>query len=275
MTTQRGNTDTMIGLRERACLSYWFPKLSASNVNVPRTEIVTTTAELWRILDPSSALVHGHSKLITDLCDTMKRIGGSRCFLRTGQASLKHDWVDSCFVDLADCGGVDIVAGDDVRLRNAVAGHVYTIVEMMGRLTEVWAVQEALPLISSLTSYNHMPVARAFRMFISHDPTTGEANIHCMHPYWTKAAVHKGGPSDPLWRDRYDELFMLTPELLPELYPIAIQVAKRFDGAWSLDLVQHQDGRWFAIDMAPAAISWHWPGCDNEKRWEVEGRCSP
>ena len=35
----------------RNCLSYWFPKLLAAGVPVPRTEIVKTDAELIAILD--------------------------------------------------------------------------------------------------------------------------------------------------------------------------------------------------------------------------------
>jgi len=32
-------------------------------------------------------------------------------------------------------------------------------------------------------------------------------------------------------------------------------------GAWSLDWAFATDGTWYAIDMAPAASSFHWPGC--------------
>jgi hypothetical protein len=275
----------MAAFREQACLSYWFPKLQAAGVNVPHTEVVTTNAQLWRLLEgqiedsdliASGMVMVGKLELIDKLCGAAKRIGGPPWFLRTGHGSGKHDWIDTCFVELVDWGGVDVGEdGELARIRHTIMDHVHALVEwsncvdMMGLPTKVWAVREFLPLVSSFTSYNGMPVAREFRFFIDGGAITNTSSVCCMHPYWPKAAVHRGGPSEPLWREHYDKLFAWTPELLAELYPIAIQAARQFDGAWSLDLAQHQDGRWFAIDMAPAALSWHWPGCDNEKRWKV------
>lgn len=48
------------------------------------------------------------------------------------------------------------------------------------------------------------------------------------------------------------------------IHAIVARVSSRFDGRWSLDLAQHADGRWFAVDMAEMDRSYHWQGCPND-----------
>ena len=48
---------------------------------------------------------------------------------------------------------------------------------------------------------------------------------------------------------------------IPELAHSSIKVAESFRGAWSLDWAKHKNGDWYAIDMAPMDVSYHWPDC--------------
>ena len=45
------------------------------------------------------------------------------------------------------------------------------------------------------------------------------------------------------------------------LTELAERVSKEFEGAWSLDFAMDKSGVWWAIDMAPAERSYHWPDC--------------
>jgi hypothetical protein len=42
---------------------------------------------------------------------------------------------------------------------------------------------------------------------------------------------------------------------------LAEKISAAFEGAWSLDFAADTRGKWWAIDMAPASRSSHWPGC--------------
>lgn len=254
------NTNT---LRDKACLSYWFPKLVATGVLVPRTEIVTTDVELWRMLD-GDGTIPGLNEFADQLINAVSAVGGLPAFLRTGHLSGKHDWSTTCYVPFAH-------AAHNSYMRRKLLSHVCALVEwshmvdLMGLPTKVWAVRELLKLRAPFTAYRGMPIAREFRLFIA------DGEVACVHPYWPKEALEEGNPSINDWYDVYSRLMTLNNQENNALRETARQVADVFaaDGVWSLDLAQHDDGRWFAIDMAPAQLSFHWNACQNERRWKV------
>ncbi len=246
--------------QSKACMSYWLPKLQAAGVLVPRTELIRTDAPLWRLIDPgSNSEAHGLMEFWRDLLDAANKLGGLPLFLRTGHLSGKHDWTETCHVRFPD---LDKPHQDTATI---LMRHVVALVGWSGRVdvidspTNVWAVREFLPLLSPFTAYRGMPVAREFRVFID------GGIIACVHPYWPAKALEEGNPSISDWEDVYSRLMTLNGHENRSLREIARQVAEAFedDGPWSLDIAQHQDGRWFAIDMAPAEISFHWEGCAN------------
>lgn len=233
---------------DRNDLAYWFPKLRASGVLVPRTEIVTTDANLALLCDGLAPA--GYVDFMDTLRAACRRIDFP-CFLRTGQTSHKHDWSRSCFVR------------DALGLRQ----HVYNLVEfseiadILGLPTCTWAVREFLALRHGFTAFNGMPVAVEFRTFIR------DGEILCRHPYWPEASI--ASPSDPHWKT----ILAFQSSLIPRdtfkvdwLDASCSEVAKAFsgDGAWSIDFAQLVDGRWCAIDMAEMDRSFHWPGCPND-----------
>jgi hypothetical protein len=228
-------------------------------VLVPRTEIVTTDVELWKLLVPSEEPAPiGYQAFLDDMEAAVARIGTKPIFLRTGHLSGKHDWQSTCFVEETN-----------EPFRAVLSRHITALtewsemVDMMGLPTKVWAVRELLPLHSLFTAYNGMPIAREFRLFIE------GGRVYCVHAYWPERAVEDGRPSTPDWRELYKSLFQLDGDEAYALMSIGIEVGKAFadDGPWSLDLAQHKDGSWYAIDMAPAEISFHWDGCLGAQEW--------
>lgn len=252
-------------LRDKACLSYWFPKLVESNVLVPRTEIITTDVELWQLLEPNGVAPKNLDVFVRELLGAVDKIGGLPIFLRTGHLSGKHDWSRTCHVQIDPTNPQEDLSAILMR-------HVASLVEwsemvdIMGLPTKVWAVREFLPLLSPFTAYRDMPVAREFRLFIE------DGAIVCVHPYWPTKALEEGDPSTKDWFDTYSRLMTLSSQEDRALREVAWQAANVFagDGAWSLDLAQHQDGQWYAIDMAPAEISFHWAGCKSGEKWKGE-----
>lgn len=242
------NSDHLMRLRKEACLSRWFHGLGLSGVPVPATRIITTDLPLHDALEGEP--IPGFSAFVAELRAAAEEVGGYPCFLRTGHGSGKHAWGDTCFVpDAASIGS-----------------HVQALVEwsamvdIIGLPTRVWAVREFLHLASTFTArrMGGFPVNRERRYFIA------EGEVLCHHPYWPEGAVGAGEPTDPTWREKLALLNEESPLEVAFLTEQSERVAsqfKRSDEAWSLDWALDIDGIWWAIDMAPAALSYHWPGC--------------
>jgi len=185
------------------------------------------------------------------------------CFLRTGHGSGKHDWGHTCHVT------------DLSRLASHVAALVdwSACVDFHGLPINTWVIREFLDILPAFATTWGMPVGRERRYFI-HD-----GQVCCHHPYWPPDAVptsHRHGA------DLIRQLNYESPDEASHLTALSRQVAAHFSGAWSLDwafarphptdtphdatLPAHTapdegDSRWYAIDMAPASLSWHWPHC--------------
>lgn len=175
------------------CLSYWFPKLLAASVPVPRTEIVRTETPLVELLDGREP--DGFKALLDRLHAAALAVGGYPVFLRTGHGSGKHDWPQTCHVP----------ARADLRrhVANLVAwGH---LVDLLGLPTAVWAVREYVALDAGFTAFGGLPVARERRYFIA------GGQVLCHHPYWPADAIREGTgygppPSVPDCEARLEEL---------------------------------------------------------------------
>lgn len=234
---------------DKNCLSYWFPLLEQGAIPVPRTHIIKTLLRLEDLQDEHGQDIDAEYDEFIAKIRAKADLLGYPCFLRTGQCSAKHNWRDSCYIEDPDQLGY----------------HIWNIVEysmcagMFGLRTNVWAVREFLPLNVAFTlpGYEGMPVAKEYRFFIK------GGNIECWHDYWPLKAIEQGKPADLDWQAQYDDF--LRTEKFDRVLSVAENVAYLFrdDGEWSVDLCQHQDGRWFVTDMALAEQSYHCPACPN------------
>ncbi len=264
-------------MSNRNCLAYWFPKLQAAGVPVPRTEIVRTDCDLAQLLDGKDP--EGWSAFLAQMYAAIARIGGTPCFLRTGQGSGKHQWENTCHV-----------TEPDLLPRHVAALVEWShLVDFMGLAHDVWAIREMLPVepIAALPRYGNMPLVTEVRSFVK-----GGA-ILCSHPYWPEGAVADGfhcthgmsvvGFGEDM-EERcsrcaadagvlYERTKKLTVNDMLEVAGLVGQVAHAFadDGAWSVDVLKTTRG-WFVTDMADAAMSYHEPGCERAR--EIQGRPS-
>ncbi len=259
-------------MSNRNCLTYWFPKLVAAGLPVPRTEIVRTALDLSVLCDGGSPPAEAYSLFISELEHAAVRVGApAPVFLRTGQGSGKHNWAKTC--SLTDAG----------RLRDHVGELVLWshLVDFFGLSHDVWVLREMLPVepVAVLPAYGNMPLVKEVRCFVR-----GGA-IVCSHPYWPALAIADGFG---MRRDRTDgrvkgaadstrlaaavERSMPSADDLPLWRPIAEKVAKAFadDGAWSVDLLATRRG-WFVTDMAEAGRSFHWDDCPRANDFRHQG----
>lgn len=257
------------------CLSYWFPKLQAAGVPVPRTEVIRMPEAAHQQFGSfvngeggASAAAEAFSETVRTACVKM----GFPCFLRTGQTSHKHDWKRTCFVS----------DGDSMLERICRLVEFSECADFLGLPWDVWAVREMLPTrpLAVLSKYGNFPLVKEVRVFVAH------GMVRCWHPYWPEGAIRQGGCNDPdVIAQALDAASFVNKYASPfgdHWYTIASDVAKAFkdDEAFSVDLIPtsritddtgEYDCGWMVTDMALAARSFHWEGCPHAaKNGEAE-----
>jgi hypothetical protein len=227
------------------CLSYWFPKIKAAGLSVPKTILVPMSMEenndIWHLFDgePMAGVAEPFFEKIRAAADEI----GYPCFLRTGQTSAKHNWSRACYLPS----------------RDQVEAHVIAIVEfssiagIIGLRCNIWAVRELLPVMhyGTCPRYGDMPICKEFRFFVKND------EIICWHPYWPMGALEQGGVKlsdiDYVGLCRMDDEGVLSE--------IASAAGGAVGGSWSVDILETSRG-WYLTDMAEAHKSFHWEGCN-------------
>jgi hypothetical protein len=245
---------------DRNDLAYWFPRLAASGMRVPRTEMVHFEGDLIPLLDGQA--VEGFADLVAQVQAAAQRVGGYPAFLRTGYGSGKHQWQRTCYLS-----GPAVVAS---HISNLVEWSA--VVDFMGLPTKTWVVREFLNLRHDFVAFEGMPVAREFRFFFR------DGQVTCKHPYWPPGAIRKANIREGAWQASLEAMSRLEHGEGVMLINQVEKVAQHFEGFWSLDLAQLAEGEgeksWVAIDMADGDASFHWPGClhnPHPERDEVEG----
>jgi len=226
---------------DRISLAYWFPKLQATGVLVPETEWWTTDADLWTVIDGEPN--NGARAFLADLKQRASR-RDYPLFLRTGHTSAKHSWKDSCYV-----------ASED-QLGKSVFGLLeYSAMAMPSLPFDTWVIREFLDLdVRFKAFWGEMPINVERRYFIK------DGKLLCFHPYWPAEAFERTSNKPDNWRELLEKMNEEGDEI-PELVHLSIKVAGAFEGAWSLDWAKHSNSDWYAIDMAPMEVSYHWEGC--------------
>lgn len=244
LSDEQAETDN--ATTDKTCLSYWFPKIEAAGLPVPKTTILTMPddafMDIYNLFDgkPMTGVAQPFFDRLTAAADRM----GYPCFLRTGHTSGKHEWGRTCFI-----------ASSDV-VREHVIGIVYfsELAGIVGLPSKIWAVREFLPTIphGRCPNYENMPLCREFRFFVR------DGDVLCWHPYWPEEAMEQGGAvfDDPAYT--HEEFCALDDET--PLREIASEAGRTVGGEWSVDLLETTRG-WYLIDMAESHKSFHWEGC--------------
>lgn len=223
-------------------LAYWYPKLQASGVPTPETEIVQCDFVLGRYLFNEEKQFEPNFKALAEKLGAIATRFGLPAFLRTGYGSGKHDWERTCWVTDA----------------SKIGQHIYNLAEWSGMVDfiglpiQTWVVRKRIPTVAPFTAfYRHMPVTRERRYFFKDGKVIGH------HPYWPPHSITK--PSTPDWGAKLAVLNDQSAEEIAFLTERSERVATQFQGAWSLDwLYSDELKEWFAIDMALAHRSFCW-----------------
>lgn len=225
----------------KTALSYWFPKLLAAGLPVPRTIIIEmpeiAQKSIWAAFDGDD---DGDPRAFFEEIECAANELGYPCFLRTDHTSGKHRWEETCFLPDA----------------MSIPQHIFNIVEQ-SELSDLpwttWAVREMLPTrpMGVCPLYGSMPICREFRCFVRGD------QVVCKHCYWPKQALIDGG-ADPEFD--YEAICGFQEGEESELFALASAAGRALGGEWSIDILETKRG-WIITDLAEASKSFHLPGC--------------
>lgn len=238
----------IIEIRKKACLSNWFPPVEKSGVPVPKTHIIKTDVRLLELLEGEMPPPRGYPEFRDTLAYAARSLG-LPVFLRTGQTSNKHDWLDTCYLQ-------------NIKKLDS---HIYKLLEfsecvdILGLDYDVWAVREMLPTTPIFHHWNWLPITKERRYFVS------DGEVVCHHPYWIRDAFGFLRYAEEM---ALAELNTETKTEIAELKKLAKRAGGVLPGNWSLDFLETKKG-WFLIDAAPAEYSWHHPRCEKAKLFEV------
>lgn len=229
--------------RDLSSLLYWYPKVEGTGVPMPKTTIVRVGHEAL------AKFLYGEGPLGEDTVTALRAAAdslGYPLFVRTDQASFKHEFATSSYVERPE----DLIS------------HIYKVLEfnemadMMGLPYEAIVLREFLQLESRFKAFGGLPIARERRYFIK------DGQVRCHHPYWPEHAIEQaaGWSNPPLpadWKERLRRVSDEPPEEVVLLSSYAEAVARELPGYWSVDFARSSDGPWYFIDAAEGALSWH------------------
>lgn len=228
-------------LEEESSLLNWYPKINGK-LPTPKTSILELTgndrSNLYRLLDGKKINARLEKK-IHKMSDKMPE----PFFLRTDQASGKHEWRYTCYV----------------TDRSKIMHHIARLIEyhecadIMGIRFNALVFREYLPLQSRFTAFEGMPVAPEWRYFVK------DGYPVCKHFYWVKEAIRN--PSRDDWELLHQKMQVLSPLDSETLDKYATIFAENNPGYWSVDFALTRNDRWVFIDAARGEISWHPAEC--------------
>jgi len=230
----------------RSRLSWWFPCIP-TGILVPETIIIPYTGDdLTHLLDGQTP--KGFVGLVVKITEAGNKLGWP-LFLRTDYLSGKHNWKKTCYIP---------VPGD-------VPSHVARLVEesvmadIMGFPTDCWIARKLIPTKPAFHAfYGDMPIVKERRYFVQDD------QVVCHHPYWPSEVFYDTKVSTQIWFDNLCYMNVEPPYEVDWLSELSRKVGKAIGGAWSIDWLQDENYKWHLIDMADAAQSYHWPGCESK-----------
>jgi len=237
---------------DKNSLLYWFPIIKDLPIPIPKTTWVKIPYGVFcEYMDLDTNKRPKIADYTEEIISKARGIGYP-IFLRTDQASGKHSWEKSCYVEREE----DLFK------------HVWEVVEfnfiadIFGLQCEALVFREYIPMASEFTAFwGKLPISPERRYFIR------DGKVECHHPYWIEDAIDKSGfpPFMVGWRQVLTKMNEESDEEVDLLTMYSDLVAGILDGYWSVDFCKARDGRWILIDLAEGDKSYH-PECPKNLR---------
>lgn len=228
---------------QKNSMLYWWPLVKDLGIPMPKTAIVKIPhLEMGSIIggDPKQFM-----KYMPEILEAIKEVGGYPVFMRSDVGSGKHEWSKTCYVPNED------------QLYQHIANLIewHEMVDIIGLNYQALVFREMLPLMTSFRAFMGFPVNKERRYFIRN------GRVQCHHHYWIEGAVEEGRPTDVVWRNKLFDLNLETREEITKLTKMAEKLSKKLKGYWSVDFAMTNGGKWYFLDAALGATSYHIPTC--------------
>lgn len=237
---------TAADLREQTSMTNWWPRVRDLDVPTPQTVRVGTVEK--EVDDGAPATDGTVAEVFPDEDELVAAIGevdGPPAFLRSDQMSDKHGMENASKLASAD----PVEFGSNVWELHEAHALAWGVPD-----PKCFYVREWLDLRHEFTAFTGTPMASELRFFIHN------GRVHDVGFYWPEDAIRRPDSDD--WRQ---ELAAVREHALgerDEVAELAERVAQEFDGYWSVDFAETEDGDWYCIDMARGEVSWHPDGCE-------------
>lgn len=242
---------------------YWFPKVAAARIPVPKTKFLRMAkGPLWKMLDgamPIGSEASSLQSMVTKTIEIQKLWRGPPLFVRSDLASAKHDGPIAYQIPR------NATPGTVVRvLRNTFEDNL-----MKDQNPDWFMIREWLDLVYCFRAFVGHPIAQEWRYFATSE------KVVCKHFYWPEDSItfldkRAHEPAD--WRKQLAKLASISPPAILSDYAVKAAKVCNTVPMWSVDFAHDIHGDWYLIDMAVAKDSSHgWDGCpipNNEKREE-------
>lgn len=227
-------------LREQTSMTNWWPRVR--DLDVPTPQTIRLDAEPASFGDGSISVPIPDED---DVADAIDEVGGPPAFIRSDQMSEKHRMERAS----------KVASTDKDELAMSVGSLAEAHLMAMGVPNPEWYyVREWLDLRHEFTAFGGTPIASELRFFINH------GSVHEVGWYWPEDAIRR--PDSDEWEDELTALREHALGQRDEVAGMAEVVADEFDGYWSVDFAETEDGDWHLIDMARGEVSWHPDGCE-------------
>jgi len=232
-------------------LENWFPAVIAAKVPYPETRIIAFPRDVYESMTKAfdgKPIGEKAVKWLEFVHAKIENSFGYPCFLRSSITSDKHSWKNSCYID------------NMMALKNNIVGILeYCCMSPYLRPT-TFVVRKLIPTKTVFTTfYGDMPITKERRYFVKGD------KVVCHHPYWPEEAFLEQENLPDNWKELLAEMNAESTEEIQLLTQMAESVGRYLKGYWSIDFLCDKDGKWWCIDMATGAESYHWEGCSMKR----------
>lgn len=228
----------------------WLAPIIAAGLPVPKTIVVPYVHhDILPLFDGNYCAAFNR---LRDEVEVAARAVGFPVFIRTDLASAKHSGPTAYLAASAS----DL---EEVLFKTIEDNELKFWPTSREEEPSAILVREYLNLEHHFTAFRGLPISREWRLFATPE------KVICAHPYWPAEALeeHVDEAAYPDWEFWLQQLH--EPMDMAELERMA-KIAAGAAGspfAWSVDFCRDVTGKWWLLDMATMADSFHWSECPN------------
>lgn len=219
------------------CISFWFPKIKdIPDILTPKTYIVPFHYN--DLLNAMDRKISESYKISLEKVKESAREIGYPCFIKNAHFSGKHSWANSCYVESED----------------VLEDHILNITSdayCLGLSDSLYfVVRELIKTKPAFFAFGGTPITKERRFFVK------DGKVTFFHAYWPPFSINN--PDCENWEEKLAELNYISREEELLLTQLSEKVSQNIEGAWSVDWLESEDGRWYLIDMALEENSFKW-----------------